>query len=187
MANGRGVVAAIMFHFVAAVAVAGIVAATVSGCVVGVAESDRNHAASELESTFATFEHEQVLLYENDGCRALQTSGGSYIEAGRADTCLLAPDPPPTPFDQVTGAEFDNVRAAIEKTGIPVQYAWFQYDGGGQLISAMYEVGCASPCEFGRFIYERGGVRTDPGRDEVPYATTIPLRGDWVWHEERPH
>jgi hypothetical protein len=163
---------------------ANLVALLVAGCASGVEERDRERAAVALQGVFGVFERNRVLLFQNDGCRALETPDGKFSDGSPPARCGIFVEGSPSAFNAASTSVFEEVRSGIADTGVPVQYAWFTYSATGTLIIAVFEVGCASPCESARLIYELGGIREDPGRDTGPGATSMPLRGDWLWHEE---
>lgn len=151
----------------------------------GLGAERREQVALSLEGTLATVEGAQVVLFQNDGCRALGLARGQFSD-GPATGCGLFPENVVEPFDADARATWSKLKSEFDDAGAAnLQYAVFYMDKQGEVQSAFFEFGCPrANCQFGRLIYTRGGSPSHPEGADGPDVTNMPITVDWDWYEE---
>lgn len=168
------------------VALLSTVIAVLAGCSVSAPHlpaADRERVATGLEATLPAVGRLDVLLFQNDGCRALETSRGQFSDGPNG--CGLFIRQGVAPFDAQAHSAWSELRDAFDRAGAnELQYAVFILGADGAVDSAVFEFGCDHDCDFGRLIYTRGRSPDDPGSEEGPDVTNLPVIDGWDWYEE---
>lgn len=169
----------------AALLLAVLVAVAVAGCD-AVQVGPRGNSAAEsaaLEQTFATLERFQVSYFRDESsCLAFIYSRGTFVGPRTPDGCgPIAGER--KAFDEEATGDFEELKRVLAHTGVAVRYGSATYGDEQRVTSAMFEIGCTSPCAYGSYQYQRGGITIDPGL-EGPNVSMTRLSADWMWYEE---
>ena len=154
----------------------------VSGC--GASLTHDQHSIDEarrLEATFPQLETLHVIEFQDEsGCHSIEYVRGAYSDSVPPGQCYHF-QATPKPFDATTSADFQAVQQAFKSAGVAVRYSNLEFDDSGSVSSGFLEVGCASPCQFGRYQYASDG-RFDPDLQGAD-VTTERLSDHWMWYE----
>lgn len=87
-------------------------------------------------------------------------------------------------MDETAARDLGEVQLRLDQAGLSVLYANLTYDEEGRLASGIFEVGCASTCSIGRYIYDAAGAVPDKdwiGGTDIKF---VQLSESWIWYQE---
>lgn len=140
---------------------------------------------ANLKSSFPTLEDLRVTGFrDQDWCRFIDYPRGAFTtkpDGSDAGACNLFSGPA-LPFDHQAEADFQTVRRALSDAGMRGKWVtWVQFDAGGRIKSAQFDVNGGA---FDRwtYVFDRGGPMPESMPAEEVYT---PINDDWYfWWED---